>query len=176
MGGISSIPFYPPEQTYLDVVGRGERVEVPAGPPRGRLAVDLVDEVVGQHVVVAAVMVLCGRGVGRHRQEQHYSQHLLFVLDRLGRKNESSGRTAGSMNHKQLRRFLNSESERRPAQLRARNVQPASRRHRLGRLRQTRWRRRIFSFPNCHLVSQHLGFINFSQRMTMDGRETGDND
>ena len=86
-------------------------MEVPAGPPRGRLAVDLVDEVVGQHVVVAAVMVLCGRGVGRHRQEQHYSQHLLFVLDRLGRKNESSGQTAGSVNHKQLRRFLNSESE-----------------------------------------------------------------
>ena len=64
----------------LDVVGRGARVEVPAGPPRGRLAVDLVDEVVGQHVVVAAmVVVLCACVDRRQHQEQRYFQHLFFV-------------------------------------------------------------------------------------------------
>lgn len=57
-------------------------MEVPACPPRGRLAVDLFDEVIGQHVVVGAALVLCGRGAGRHHQEQQCCQHLLFVLSR----------------------------------------------------------------------------------------------
>ena len=63
-------------------------MEVPARPPCGRLAVDLVDEVIGQHVVVA---IIRGRGVGRHRQEQNCFQHPPFVrsLDRRRRENDS---------------------------------------------------------------------------------------
>ena len=56
------------DNSNLDVVGRGVRVEVSAGGPSGRLPVDLVDEVVGENVVVA---VLGGGGIGGHRQDQH---------------------------------------------------------------------------------------------------------